>query len=227
MILKKTIGLVAISLLASLQTEAITVGFGPIPGAAADAYGGSGIPQNTSTWAQFDGIQGDLVTLSLAGTQYRDNPALANNGVNTYFAATGAGIGGVRSPWNFDYYWRSDNGFATPYTFRLTIKNQLNGMSFAFDPEAVPDNSGVVGFYAGNSESLDFAALGGPIGYDKNLAATYELTLDALFGERPLGSVKSYVVTGSGGSKVPDGGATGFMLCAGLAGLAAVRRKVL
>ncbi len=63
----------------------------------------------------------------------------------------------------------------------------------------------------GNSESLDFAFAGGPIGYDMNANDTYKFTLTAdLLNGSPVATDIITVVDGTG--SVPDTAATAGLM---------------
>jgi hypothetical protein len=163
--------------------------FGTIPGSpnGGNPYSGSGIPYNASEITTISGIPGspssDTLTLAMSATQYKSNPALANNGAGTFTAYTGV-VGG-RSLWDFDFWISSANGSLSPYTFTLT--ETANGKTFSFDPTLIPDNVGGPGG-AGNSESLDFATFGVPVDYNPNQPDTYNFTLTASQGGTQIGS---------------------------------------
>jgi hypothetical protein len=232
-LMKLSMGIIACAVLSTLDAHAtlISAGFGNIPDAPANAFGGSGIPQDAAVWGQFTGIQGDVLTLAGGSTQYKSNPALGNDGVSTFFAAVGLGNDGVRSPWNYDNYFASQNGVLSAYHFSLNILNVGNGQSFTYNTGAIPDNVGLIGFYEGNSGSLDFSSLKLALGYDPNTPDDYITTLSATFGDSSIGSISWDTKTGSGagGTHVPEGGSTATMLGAGFFGLACiggVRRKL-
>ncbi len=208
---------------------ATTTGFGTIPGAAANAYSGSGIPQDTSTWTQIDGLpNSDTLTLSLASTQYKANPAPSNDGVNTFYVDTGTtplGPGGTqRSQWNWDFYGRSEKDLLSQYSFLLTLENVLNGQTFSFDPLLIGDNVGGPSAF-GNSESFDFFPFGTFTGYNPALDNTYNVTLEAFVGASKVGGTSIQIVAGSGAPSVPDGGSTAALFGMGALSIAAIRRK--
>lgn len=217
------------SFVPSARAVVITTGFGTLPGAAANAYGGSGIPQDTSMWTQISGLpNGDIVTLGQATTQYKSSPVPGNDGVNTYFVETGTlplGTGGSqRTKWNWDFYGRSDNGTLGTYNFQLTIENILTGQVLSFDPTVIPDNVGGPGAF-GNSESFDFVVFGVPIGYDSSLDNTFNISLDAYLNGNKIGGQQMTIVAGNGAS-VPDGGSSLAMLGVAAGSLGFIRRKL-
>jgi hypothetical protein len=194
-----------------------TTGFGPIPGTtqAQNPYSGSGIPIDTSDWVQVSGLGGgDTLTIALAATQYKSNPAPGNNGINEYFVNTGL-VGG-RSTWNFDFYGNSQLGLLGNYVFTLTEKG--NGQTLSFNPTAIPDNVGAPNSF-GNSESLDFGTLGGPLSYNPNANDTYEfeLTVTSLTGDF-IANDDITVIAGTGAA-APDTASTAVLLGAAFLGL--------
>jgi hypothetical protein len=201
-------------------------GFGTIQGASGDPYSGSGIPFNTSEYEVISGLPGtfpDRLTLAMAATQYKSNPAPGNNGAGTYTVSPGVGVVSPRSTWNWDFYINDANANLASYTYGLTILNVGNGQSFTFDPTLSILGDGGAPSSAGNSESFDFAVFGGPISYNQNANDTYDFTLHAYLNGRMIGSDSITVVAGTGA--VPDGANTAILLGAVLTGLTFARGR--
>jgi hypothetical protein len=208
-------------------------GFGTIPGAPANAYGGSGIPIDTSGWTVVSGIPEppvigpdplDTLTLAMATTQHgAGNPAPGNNGAGTYTVSPGL-VGG-RSTWNFDFYVSSADNKLSSYGITLTELNVGNGETFSFNPMLIPDNMGGPAS-AGNSESLDFAVFGVPIGFEAETNDTYDFTLSAVdFAGDPVASTSITVVDGTGATvSAPDTASTAGLMAATIPLLALGKR---
>jgi hypothetical protein len=97
--------LLASFFISAASAATTTTGFGVLPGAAPNAYSGSGIPQNTSVWEQVTDLpDNDSLTLGMAITQYKTNPSPGNDSVSTYYVEPGLGnTPNPRTPWNFDF----------------------------------------------------------------------------------------------------------------------------
>ena len=231
---KLMVGLLAAVCVAGLTTSAVatevtTTGFGTIPGASGNPYSGSGIPFDTSQWTQVSGIPSanalhpDTLTIAMAATQHGSgNPAPGNNGAGTYTVNPGLVSG--RSVWNFDFYANSALGNVGTYSFILTELNVGNGQSFSFNPLLIPDNVGGPAS-AGNSESLDFATFGVPIGYDPNANDTYDFTLASYLNGNLVSQTAITVIDGTGAANTPDGGSTAGLLGAGFVSLMAFAKR--
>jgi hypothetical protein len=222
------VAMMAVALSTSVRAVSITTGFGSIPNAGTNPYGGSGIPSDASVWSRADGLPGnDTLTLAMAATPYKNNPMPLNNGVSTYYVLKGAGTDNGRTSWNFGFYGKSEAGLINNYDYSITIFSALTGLSTTFNPAAIPDNAVVPNYSGGNSESLDFSVFGAPIGYNKDNDDTFTFTLQAFQNQEVVNSVTMTVVHGEGAPNrdVPDGGMTFSMLGAGVIGLAALRRR--
>jgi hypothetical protein len=218
MIKSKMVGVALVAAVIGLNTSnqaKAQTGFGTIPGVSgSNPYSGSGIPFNTSEYNVINGVPGDTLTLALAATQYKSNPAPGNNGAGTYTVSPGPGVVGTRSTWDFDFYVNSSQNELSDYTFLLVETG--NGHTFSFNPGVIADNVGAPASM-GNSESLDFASFGVPIGYNQNQNDTYGFQLEAFLGGNEIGSDSITVIDGTG--SVPDSASTGLFLGLGFAGL--------
>jgi len=223
MTMKNIALLTSLIALGSLSASAgTTTGFGTIPGAAANAYSGTGIPINTSVYETITGAplpSGDTLTLAMAATQHgAGNPAPGTNVAGTY--TVGLGLVGGRSKWNFDFYVNSAAGDLSDYTFSLVEAG--NGHTFSFDPTAIGDDVGAPNS-KGNSESLDFTPFGTALGYNPNQNDTYKFTLEAFLGGNEIGADSITVVAGTG--SVPDAASTMSLLGLSFGALVGLRRR--
>ncbi|HWD92485.1 MAG TPA: hypothetical protein VG938_09050 [Verrucomicrobiae bacterium] len=203
--------------------SASAASFGTIPGttAAQNPYSGHGIPIDTSEYAQFTGLGGgDTLTIAMAATQNGSNPAPGNDKAGTYFVNTGL-VGG-KSVWNFDFYGSSQLGLLANYVFTLT--ETANGHTFSFNPATIADDGGAPNAF-GNSERLDFATYGGPLGYNANADDTYDFTLSvSTVTGSFIGSDNITVVAGRGAA-APDTASTATLLGAAFLGLFLMKRR--
>jgi hypothetical protein len=191
-------------------------------------YSGNGIPYNgNSTVTTISGITGanggpsDTVTLALAATAYKSDPTPGNPSYGVYTVNTGVD-GSGRSVWNFDFYVSSALENLAGYSFSLTETGP--GGNFTFNPLlSILGDGGTAGSNEGNSESLDFAGFGIPIGYNANTAGIYTFTLDVSQGDTSLGGTTITVDDGVPAS-VPDSAPTLALLGASLAGLVCFKR---
>ena len=214
--------MVAGGCLASLTSASgvTTQGFGSIPGAtqAQNPYSGTGIPIDASEYVVASGVGGrsDTVTIAMAATAHgSSNPTPGNNAAGIYSVGTGLVAG--RSVWNFDFYGNSSLGLLSSYVFTLTAT--ANGHTLSFNPAAIADNVGGPNSF-GNSESLDFAAFGGPLSYDPNANDTYDFLLTVKNVDGALIASDSIIVNAGTGSSVPDISSTAALLGLGFVGIA-------
>ncbi|HXS69229.1 MAG TPA: hypothetical protein VN761_10325 [Candidatus Polarisedimenticolia bacterium] len=225
---KFLVTMIAGACLASLTTVsavANTSGFGSIPGVAAGSnpYGGSGIPFNTSEYTQVTGIGAgsDTLTIALAATQYKANPAPGNDGAGTY--TVGTGLVGGKSTWNFDFYGNSSLGQLANYVFTLT--ETANGHTVTFNPLTLPDNAGTAGTSFGYSERLDFAAFGAGLSYDPNANDTYDFDLSVVSAAGGPAIADTHITVNARAGAVPDAASTAMLLGFGFIGLALFGRR--
>jgi hypothetical protein len=170
-------------------------------------FGGTGIPNTAVEMTTVAAGQGQI-TLGLTATPRYSNPALANNGIGTFFATTGQNTGldglphSIGPTWNFDYYIKADN--VTGYTFQLVYADNLTGVSTTLALPAGQD-----------SWNLSMGFLN-TIAFDPNAAGVYGFELDALNAN---GAVVGSTAINVDVASVPDGASTMGLLGLGIVGL--------
>jgi hypothetical protein len=210
--------------------------FGNLAGAT---FGGTGIPTDPTAITIIDDGNNNIITLGLTAHQRYSNPALANDGAGTFFAAAGANDGldggghSVGATWNFAFYVNVDGGASLGrYDMRLY---------YDLDPAAGTELadmgyivlSGAPGSILQDSQNATFGFLCGPdvpnvlqapsagCPFNPNAAGEYSFALIAneVTGA-PLGTAAINVNIAA----VPEPGTLALVGIA-LAGLAVTRRR--
>lgn len=199
----------------------------------AATFGGSGIPNAAVEVATFHPTYGGSLTLGLTAHQRYANPALANDGVDTFFALPGGDLlNGVPSyaRWNFAFYIGFDptqGGAEAWYGFGNTVSLYWDLNPAVGNPAS---SGGVVplAYYREgvfqNSWNLGMGFLGG--GFNPAATGEYSFALvakDSAGGELARSSIT--VVVGSP-SPVPDSSSTVLLLGSALVGLGCCLRRI-
>ena len=215
---RRLVALLLPAALVALPVQAQFAPAGTFGTLAAATFGGTGIPNTTVMMNTFGGV-----TLGLSAHQRFPNPGVVtNNGAGTYYAESGAGVGGF-AKWNFDYYI---GGTPTPaYFYRLYYDFDS---SFG-NPTATLGN--IVGTSFGEgSENLGFgwlAVTGGPItapagAFSAGASGQYNFAL--LQYERSSGHEVGRVAMNVEVSAVPEP-TTYLLMATGMLGLGFVARR--
>jgi hypothetical protein len=203
---------------------------------------GSGNP-DTGWTSEF----GNGIELALRGKNRDTGATPQPNTLGVYEFATGPAANPARAKWQYEFSINSGTPTLAFYDYYLSIDlDPSQGISYlTIDPIlGYPDNSygnsltangaGIEGlglvlspinFIAQNSQNIAF------LGLDINADSTFNYALYAVAkgagaGGSRLAEVEMVVVVGRGGAAVPDAGSTLALLGVGIAGLAAVRRKL-
>ena len=206
--------------------------FGDLTGAT---FGGTGIPTDPTAITTFDGIAGDTITIALSATQRFFNPALGNDGAGTYTALAGTNDGtpgnpGTTSTWNFNYFLsvasragRTLADYDLIFYYDLdpgvgTSTADMGTFNFSLSPNALEQGSQNATFgFLGGTPPVPGVTPPAFTAFDTNAPGEYSFLIESqTYNERVAINVNVSAVP------LP---AAGWMLVAGLGGLAYLGRR--
>ncbi len=208
------------------------------------SFGGTGIPNDQVAVAIYDGPSFDI-TLGLTAHQRYGNPALTNNGTDTFYATPG-GDGAHGQPgyanWNLGFYIGFDPLSPSASLWYLagntvTLKYDLNPAAGNGTTNEFDILGAVYGLYGlpalqANGVYQDSWNLGmsflntGPFAsFDPSALGEYDFSLVVKEGNYAVATSAIKVVVTNSPPSVPDGGPTLLLLSLALVAVGAISRR--